>query len=532
MKTLKSPWAAAVMAATLQLCAVANAAEPGPGRAWWRHIEYLADDRLQGRLPGSPGYAKAAAYVEARFKAYGLAPLAGASFRRPIGLVEQRVLIDRSSVVLVADGQDQPLSLGQDLNLSPRLPLPAAIEAPLVFVGYGLHIPRAGYDDFAGQDLKGKILVVINGGPGAISAAMKSGARAAETWKAAERAGALGVVTLLTPKSMDIPWSRQASNASQPGMYLADPALQETRGPRFVAAINPAQAEKLFARSGHSYAEVLALADAARPITGFPLNLSLKARIATEIRTLRSPDLVGVLKGSDPRLSKQYVVISAHLDHLGVGAPINGDAIYNGAMDDASGVASVLEAARHLGGAKARPKRSLIFAVFTAEEKGLLGSRAFAERPGLPKGALVADLNMDMALPLWPLKSLYMPGADESSLGQDVRSVAAAQGYEIVPDPFPDRNVFTRTDQFSFVRAGVPAVALKFGFRPGTPEAQIEHDWRANRYHAPSDDLQQPVDLAAAAQFNRYLEALALRLANQPAAPQWEAGSVFAPASP
>ena len=510
--------------------AAADLAEAG--KAWWGHIAFLASDQMQGRLTGTPAYDRAADYVAAQFKALGLKPAGAHGWFQPVRLVEQRVIADRSSAALVADGQAQPLQLGQDLILGARTPQPETIEAPLVFIGYGLHIPQAGYDDFARADLRGKIVVVVNGGPATLSGPLKSAARSAETWRAVERSGALGVITLPTPKAMDIPWERQMLLASQPGMYLADPDLQETAGPRFTATVNPAQAEKLFARSGHSFAEVLALADAGQPIPGFALNLTLRAQVATEKRTLASSNILGVLPGSDPRLAGEYVVVSAHLDHLGVGEPINGDRIYNGAMDDASGVASVLETARALHDGRVRPKRSILFAVFTAEEKGLLGSRAFAQHPTVPKSALVADVNMDMFLPLWPLRRLMVEGAEESSLGEEARTVAAAQGYELVPDPFPDRNVFVRTDQFSFVRAGTPAVALKFGFLPGTAEAQIEHDWRANRYHSPSDDLSQPVDLEAAARFDAFLTALAVRIADEPARPMWLPGSPFAPAPP
>ena len=516
--------------ACVALLLTAAAPPPDPaaqGRAWWAHIAYLASDDMHGRLTGSPDYDRAADYVIGRFKAYGLKPAGAEGWLQPVSFVEQRVLADRSSAALVVDGREQPLRLGPDLILGARLPQPATVEAPLVFIGYGLSIPKSGHDDFAGQDLRGKILVTVNGGPAELPGPVKSAARSAATWRAAEKAGALGLITLLTPKSMDIPWARQMTLAGQGGMYLAEPRLQETAGPRFTASFNPAEAEKLFARSGHSFAEILQLADAGRPIAGFPLGLSLKATVATQTRALSSPNILGVLPGSDPKLAKDYVVVSAHLDHLGVeegtGRP------YNGAMDDASGVAWVLETARALHESGARPRRSVLFAVFTAEEKGLLGSRAFAEHPTVAKAALAADINMDMPLPLWPLKHLLVFGEQESTLGATARAVAAAQGYDLVQDPFPDRNVFVRTDQFSFVRAGVPAANLKFGFLPDTPEAQIEHDWRAVRYHSPEDNLGQPVNIEAAGRFGAFVTAYVLAVADAPARPQWLPASAFAP---
>jgi Zn-dependent M28 family amino/carboxypeptidase len=517
-----------IACAVLALTAAAPPPDPvAEGRAWWAHIRYLASDEMRGRLTGSPEYDRAADYVIGKFKAYGLKPAGAEGWLQPVSFIEQRVIAERSSAALVENGVEQPLRLGPDIILGSRLPQPAAIEAPLVFIGYGLSIPKAGHDDFAGQDLKGKILVTVNGGPAELPGPVKSAARSAETWRAAERAGALGVITLPTPKSMDIPWARQMTLAGLAGLYLADPRLQETAGPRFTASFNPTEAEKLFASSGHSFAEILQLADAGRPIAGFPLNLSLRARVGAERRTLSSPNIVGVLPGADPVLARQYVAVSAHLDHLGVEAGTGRP--YNGAMDDASGVAWVLETARALHETGARPKRSILFVVFTAEEKGLLGSRAFAEHPTVDRAALAADVNMDMPLPLWPLKHLSVFGAEESTLGATARAVALAQGYDLVPDPFPDRNVFVRTDQFSFVRAGIPAAALKFGFLPGTPEAQIEHDWRAVRYHSPEDNLSQPVNLEAAGRFGAFVTAYVRALADAPERPRWLPTSTFAP---
>jgi len=521
---------ARLSAACAALALIAAARPPDPaadGRAWWAHIDYLASDQMRGRLTGSREYDRAADYVVGKFKAYGLKPAGSEGWLQPVSFIEQRVIAERSSAALVVDGVERPLRLGPDLILGSRLPQPATVEAPLVFIGYGLSIPKSGHDDFAGQDLRGKILVTVNGGPAELPGPVKSAARSAETWRAAERAGAVGLITLPTPKSMDIPWERQMTLAGLAGMYLADPRLQETAGPRFTASVNPAEAEALFVRSGHSFAEILQRADAGRPIAGFPLNVSLRAKVATERRTLSSPNILGVLPGADPTLAKQYVVVSAHLDHLGVEAATG--RAYSGAMDDASGVAWVLETARALHETRARPRRSILFAVFTAEEKGLLGSRAFAEHPTVAKTALAADVNMDMPLPLWPLKHLSIFGAEESSLGSAARVVASAQGYDLVPDPFPDRNVFVRTDQFSFVRAGVPAVALKFGFLPGTPEAQIEHEWRAVRYHSPEDNLAQPVDLEAAGRFGVFVTAYVRMLADAPERPRWLPTSAFAP---
>ncbi len=309
-------------------------------------------------------------------------------------------------------------------------------------------------------------------------------------------------------------------------MYLADVTLRDTKQPFFTATFDPAQSEMLFQGSGHGFAELAALADGSAPLPLFPLHFHLKASVAATYSQLTSPNLAAKLEGSDPKLKSEYVAVSAHLDHLGIGAPIKGDGIYNGAMDDASGVATVLDIAHRLKQGPP-PRRSVLFLFFTAEEKGLLGSTYYARRPTVPKTDIVADLNFDMPLPLWPLKTVYAPGQDESSLGDDARTVAAAMGLQMVPDPLPDRNVFTRTDQFSFVREGIPALVFKFGFAKGTPEFQIEHEWRANRYHSPSDDLDQPVMKEEAVKLDDFVAALATHVANAPARPTWLADSIF-----
>jgi Zn-dependent M28 family amino/carboxypeptidase len=219
--------------------------------------------------------------------------------------------------------------------------------------------------------------------------------------------------------------------------------------------------------------------------------------------------------------------LTAHLDHVGVGAPVNGDALYNGAMDNASGIATLIEVARRLAGSTTPSKRSILFVAVTAEEHGLLGSRYFAGEPTVPKSSIVANINMDMFLPLYPMKSVMVLGLDESDLGDRVRDVAKRSGLGVNPDPQPERNRFTRSDQYSFIRQGIPALAMKVGFEPGSPEAAIDAKWTKERYHQPSDDLQQPLDLGAAVGFTRLVGDLTVEIANHTTRPQWTPTSFF-----
>jgi Peptidase family M28 len=513
-----------------------------PGQAWWSHIRTLADDSMKGRLTGSDEYLKAAAYVVDKLKSWGLQPAGvNGTWYQPVHFDVQRVIAQKSSLALESDGAHIPLQLGDDAILGTRMLQPASVEAPLVFIGYGLHLPEAGYNDFDSPELpvaslKGKIVVVVNGGPADLPGPLKSFARTSPLIKAIRETGAVGLVSIPTPKSMDFGWQRVASSASQPGMRLAStpgddevasrhPALADDHQPLFTATFNPAQAEKLFQGSGHSFAEILSLADAQKPLPRFALGKSLHATIATENSQVVSPNIAAVLPGSDGSLRQQYVIISAHLDHLGVGEPIHGKTIYPGAMDDASGVASILEAAHALSQGE-RPRRSLLVLIFTAEEKGLLGSRYFAGHPTVP-GRIAADLNLDMFMPIFALKKLHVQGLEQSTLADQARAVGAAHHIEIAGDPEPDRNSFTRTDQYSFVQAGVPALAMKFGWTPGSPEYKAWRAWLAERYHSTDDDLAQPFDLAAAAQFNGFFADLARAVANETNSPHYLETSFF-----
>jgi Zn-dependent M28 family amino/carboxypeptidase len=531
-----------------------TASDEARGKAWWAHVQVLADDAMRGRLTGTEDYLRAAAYVVGQFKEYGLQP-AGvkgpdgkATFYQPVQFDVTRVIAAKSSMALVVDGKKVPLALGEDAVLGARGAQPKTVDAPLVFIGYGLHIPEAGYDDFDSaavpmSSLKGKVVVYINGGPSDLSGPLKSYARTAPLAKALHDAGAAGSISIPTPKSMDFGWSRVESIASQPGMRLAEdpeaarvakehPALADQHGTMFSAQFNPAEAEKLFAGTGHTFAELLALADAQRPLPRFALGKSVVASVTTENEQVMSPNLVAKLEGADPKLKAEYVLVSAHLDHLGVGEPIAGAltpgrTIYNGAMDDASGVATVLETAKAFAANPVRPKRSILFVVFTAEEKGLLGSRYFAGHPTVPAGSMVADLNLDMFMPLFALKKLHVQGLAESTLADDARKVGAAHGIEIANDPEPDRNSFIRTDQYSFVQAGVPSLAMKFGWTMGSPEYKAWRGWLAQRYHSTDDNLSQPVDLVAAAQFDSFFGDLARAVADDPGRPHYLASSFF-----
>ena len=497
------------------------------GRRWWSHVRALADDRMQGRDTGSSGFEKAAEYVTEQFRAVALEPAGVDGYRQSIGFQVTQVEPGRSVLELLRNGKARPVALGEDAALVVTSQTVAAAEADAVFVGYGLRIPEWKYDDFSNLDVKGKVVVFVRGGPtslpGPVRAHYQSLEERAETTR---EVGAIGWIGIPNPKVPELPWSRLAAGLVLPRMELDDPGYDAAPPPPTTLVFNPERAEMLFEGSGHSFGEMVSRLGTAEPLPRFPLAVKVRTRVAFSRGRARCHNLVGLLSGSDPVLRKEYVVLSAHLDHLGVGLPVNGDRIYHGAMDNASGVASLLEIARRIRDTGAPPKRSVLFLALTGEEKGLLGSQYFATHPTVA-GPIVANINLDQFLPLFPLKYLEVEGLGESSLGVDIRDVAGEWAVETDPEYEPDRVLFIRSDQYSFIKVGVPALACSFGYRPGSDEEKRTHDWYRERYHGPADNVEQPVDLAAAAQFNRLIETLVMRVANAGRRPTWNSDSFF-----
>lgn len=495
---------------------------------WLAHVRYLSDDALEGRNTGSDGHRKAAQYVAEHFKEAGLKPAGTSGYFQPVAFRVRQIQEDKSSLELVRDGKSERLELGEDATIGMRVEPAPSLEAEMIFVGYGLTVPELKLDDLGGMDLRGKLAVFVSGGPSDVPGPLLAHYQSAgERWAFLKKAGAVGTLQIQNPRGQDIPWERSKLARFQPAMELEDDSLIETRGQKLAVTVNPARAEKLFADSGHAFKEVLDLALERRPLPRFPLRASLKARVAFQTARADSQNVAGVLPGTDPALKDEYVVLSAHLDHVGIGEPINGDRLYNGAMDNASGIATLLDVAASLQEQRKAFRRSLLFLAVTAEEKGLLGSRYFAAHPTVKPHAIVANVNTDMFLPFYPLKYLIVHGLEESDLGEVIRKVASSLGLEAVNDPEPERNAFTRSDQYSFIRRGVPALSMKVGYLKDTPEAKIARDWRTKHYHAPSDEASQPLDLTAVAGFDKVMALLAEAIANRSERPRWKDDSFF-----
>jgi Zn-dependent M28 family amino/carboxypeptidase len=497
--------------------------------AWWGHVTALAHDSMRGRQTGSPEHRRAAEYVAAAFGRAGLVPAGSDGWFQPVRFRVRRTDEARSVVALARGGKAETLVLGRDATINLRSSTPGTVDAPLVFVGYGVRAPEQGHDDFAGLDLEGKVAVVLAGvapkgipGP-ALAAGHAAGGEALES------GGAVGVITLFSPHS-DLPWERYAEARLHPQMRVMPDSAEPAPRPWVTVVLSPAAGERLFDGSRQRYAAIRALADSGAQLPRVDLSLRLRATVAVEQSEAVSDNVVGLLPGADSVLAGEYVALTAHLDHLGVGQPVDGDSIYNGAMDNASGIATLIETAMTLGKRGQRLRRPVLFVAVTAEEKGLLGSDYFAGHPTVPDGgAVVADLNTDMFLPINPLRRLLVNGLEESDLADDVRRAAARAGIEVITDPEPERNAFVRSDQFSFIRRGIPALSLKVGFALGSPEHERVLRWRQDRYHGVKDEVTQPVERQAAEDFNRLYPEVVAEVANRPVRPAWYPTSAFRP---
>jgi Zn-dependent M28 family amino/carboxypeptidase len=523
------------------LAATALAAERGPWTSIRAdgirgHVEFLASDLLEGRAAASRGYDIGAAYVAAQFRLAGLNPGGDSdSFFQAVPLLEATPVLPGSAATLVRDDTTHTFEYGTDyLPSADFASASSTLSAPLVFAGYGVDAPELQHNDFENVDVKGRIAVVFSGAPEKFPQAE----RAYYSWNVrksttlAER-GAVGVITVDSPvDAKRVPWERKVAMSWTPQMrWLDEGGTAQDAFPELKLRFrfNHAAASRLFEQAPANFDQALAAAEAGTP-QGFELPGMLTLSATTGLRRTESANVLGVLPGVDPELKNEYIVLTAHLDHLGRGSAVNGDSIYNGAHDNAVGIAMLLEIARALQTSNLRPRRSLIFAAVTAEEKGLLGSDFLAHSALAENRRVVAEINMDMPLIFAPTFDFVALGAEHSTLGPLARNAATSFGYRLSPDASPEEVSFIRSDQFSFIRQGIPSIVLTGGYQPRNKEVDLEalrRQFRETHYHQPSDDLSLPMDHATAADLARINLRIALEVANAPTAPRWNSGDFF-----
>ncbi len=492
---------------------------------------YLADDARQGRRTGTSGHEEAANYLAEQFEEIGLQPGRTDGWFQQVPLVASSIDADRSGVILHGNSGDIELEWIKDVVVFPdALREKSSVRAEVVFVGFGIHAPELGYSDYEGVDVEGKIVATFWGGPEAFSEAERWYHSKAETKAAVLTArGAVGQILLWDrkeeeksnrsdyykdyPKRAPVSWVGDAGTASR--------YFRERIG---FADISRAATEKLFADSPIAFEDALDAADESRPMST-ALGIEATLYQETDHRRYSSPNVVGILPGSDPELVNEYVVFSAHLDHLGVAESGDDDVVFNGFYDNAVGNAIMLESARALSSMTVKPRRSIVFLSATAEEIGLLGSDYFVNNPSSPDTSIVANVNVDLPMLLYPMNTITTWGAERTNFEDAAAAEVALEGFEARPFPYPDAlGEVGRSDQYSFARNGIPFIWMMEGI--GSPDPGVDgmaqiNEYYDEHYHKVSDDLSQPIDWDTARRFARASARVTRRLAMDDDAPAW-----------
>lgn len=495
------------------------------------HMRFLADDLLEGRRTATRGYDIAARYVAARFEELGLEPAGtGGGYFQPVPLLEMTTVDAECSLTLLRrDGRKIELEYGPDFLVRSAAE-ESNVTAPVVFAGFGVTAPELGYDDYAGLDVRGKIVAILLGSPPTFPADQRAyySDRAVQAGNALAR-GAVGILAIYSPeRERRLPWAAVMHHSRWPSSSWVDEEGKPYFSIAHAAALSQNAAKKLFAGAPKSLEEVYKASETGRP-QAFELPVRVSLRTVGRSQRAESPNVAAVLRGSDPLLKDEYVVLSAHLDHLGVDETETKDPIFNGAYDNASGIAVMLEVAKAFAGLPA-PRRSILFLAVTGEEEGLNGSDYFAHHPTVPVDRIVANTNLDMFLMLYPLRDVIAFGAEHSSLGRTVEEAARRLGIGLIPDPFPEQVLFIRSDHYSFVQQGIPAVFVTGGFRTDDPAVDgraLWSRWMQEVYHQPGDDMSQAIDFGAGVQFAKLNFLISYLVAQEDAAPSWKPGDFF-----
>lgn len=533
------PLLAGLAALSLTASAIAQPQAPATAsatefsaEAFRAHVTFLADDLLEGREAGTRGYDIASRYVAAQFAALGLQPAGtNGSWYQPVEF--SRFTGGSQGSMTVGN---LSFTLGRELTMRATAN-PAAVDvtAPLVFAGYGIDMPGHGFDDYRGIDARGKIVVVLSGVPEGTPSDVAAHLNA-EKRRIAAAHGAVGMITIRTrADAAQVPWERAARFGNRPAITWLEPdgtPYSDAAGLRFQAGLSEEAAQQLFTAAHRQLGPILDQAAARAKPRGFAMRVNAHVtRSAGTATPFSSRNVVAMLPGTDPSVANEYVLLTAHLDHIGMREPRPGDAanadrINNGAMDNATGIATLIEVARAFSRPGNRPRRPIIIAAVTAEEKGLLGAGFLAHHPVVPaNGRVISDVNLDMPILTYDFQDVIAFGAEHSTMGPIVARAAARMGIRLSPDPLPEEGLFTRSDHYNFVRMGVPSVFLMTGFANGG-EAQFR-GFLASRYHNVGDDLSQNINWQAGAKFAQLNYLITREIADGAEVPRWYRGSFF-----
>jgi hypothetical protein len=497
---------------------------------------FLADDKLKGRATASPEYVIAANYVADRFAEMGLQPGGDDGWFQQVPFITAAIDAENSGVILHTASGDEELEWIKDAVVFPdAVRDELEVRAEVVFVGFGIHAPELGYSDYDGIDVEGKIVATFWGGPESFPEAELAYYTSGET-KAAElaRRGAVGQILMWDRQEQeDYDWDEYYSGypAEPRSSWINDAGEASGHFPERLgfADISPASAQKLFADSPITFDDALDAAADFRPMsTALGVEVTLYQKVDHE--RYESPNVVAVLPGSDPDLADEYVVFSSHLDHIGMKEGEDDDLIYNGYYDNAVGIAVMLESAKVLSSLSTAPRRSIIFIAVTGEEAGLFGSEYFAINPTVPKDSIIANVNVDMPLIIYPMSTMTVYGAESSTLGPSTAEEVALEGFEIRPDAFPEENYIGRSDQYSFAVQGIPFVYLAEGVESSDPDIDglaLATAYEEDHYHQVSDDLSQPMHWASMERFIRVTARVTRRIAMDDNTPVWYEGDFF-----
>lgn len=501
-----------------------------------QHLRFLADDALKGRMTGTAEYDEAAGYVAEHFAQIGLQKGGDDGWYQAVPMLSRRIDVDSAQLVFHQDGEEKSQKWQEDFVMGGDVVRDeTTITAEVVFAGFGIHAPELDYSDYEDVDVEGKIVAIFGGAPDTFPhnerAFYSSGLTKSQEAVARGAVGSISLRSRVDQKRYS--WKRVSENAGvRPGMSwinLSGEAANYFPELQGGAMINVPPAEQLFSRAPINFEDALDAAEAGTPLST-PLGTEATLAQKTAHESISSPNVVGILRGSDPQLSSEFVVFTAHLDHVGTGVPVNGDSIYNGMYDNAMGTALLIETARAFAAMPEPPKRSILFIALTGEERGLVGSDYYAHYPTVPSRSMVANVNLDMPLLLYPLADVIAFGAEHSSLEGIISEAVVDEGFTLSPDPVPEEVLFIRSDQYSFVKQGVPSVFLVPGFTSSNPDidgAALFNEHLQTHYHQPSDDLSRPIDWPSALRFARANVRIGHAIAEEDERPTWNTGDFF-----